>query len=42
MDVLKQSMKYDGVFGLYKGMEAQILKATLSQAILFGFLYILL
>jgi hypothetical protein len=35
VDVLKKSYKNDGIPGLYQGMQAQILKAVLTQAILF-------
>ncbi|KAG4094987.1 peroxisomal carrier protein [Neocallimastix lanati (nom. inval.)] len=34
-DVLKKSYKANGIPGLYQGMQAQILKAVLTQAILF-------
>lgn len=33
--VLKREWKQDGILGLYKGLKAQILKAVLSQSILF-------
>jgi len=35
IDVLKKSYKSNGIPGLYQGMQAQILKAVLTQAILF-------
>jgi len=34
-DVIKKSYKANGIPGLYQGMQAQILKAVLTQAILF-------
>jgi len=34
IDVLQKVYETDGIFGLYKGMQAQIMKAVLSQALL--------
>jgi hypothetical protein len=35
IDVLKKVLKTDGISGWYRGMQAQITKAVLSQALLF-------
>ncbi|GAA5968965.1 hypothetical protein JCM8115_002170 [Rhodotorula mucilaginosa] len=36
IDCLQQVYKEEGIFGWYQGMQAQIIKAVLSQALLFG------
>ncbi|CAH7686609.1 mitochondrial carrier domain-containing protein [Phakopsora pachyrhizi] len=36
LDVLKQVLNEKGILGWYQGMQAQIIKAVLSQALLFG------
>ncbi|KAJ3966499.1 mitochondrial carrier domain-containing protein [Lentinula raphanica] len=35
LDVLRKVLRREGVFGWYQGMQAQIIKAVLSQALLF-------
>ncbi|KAH8920114.1 mitochondrial carrier [Atractiella rhizophila] len=36
IDVLVQTLRSEGITGWYRGMQAQITKATLAQALLFG------